>query len=48
MTSRNRELANLVLVAILGTAAFGSAWVARHNTVSPRALVGVEIGRAHV
>ena len=43
MTSRNRELANLVLVAILGTAAFGSAWVARHNTVSPRALVGVGI-----
>ncbi len=43
MSSRNRELANLVLVAILGTAAFGSAWIGRHNTVSPRALVGVGI-----
>ena len=43
MSSRNRELVNLVLVAILGTAAFGSAWIGRHNTVSPRALVGVGI-----
>ncbi|MEP6893170.1 MAG: FtsW/RodA/SpoVE family cell cycle protein [Gaiellaceae bacterium] len=43
MSSRNRELANLVLVAILGSAAFGSAWIGRHNTVSPRALVGVGI-----
>ena len=43
MSSRNRELANLVLVAILGTATFGSAWIGRHNTVSPRALVGVGI-----
>lgn len=43
MSSRNRELANLILVGILGTAAFGSAWIGRHNTVSPRALVGVGI-----
>ncbi len=43
MSSRNRELGNLILVGILGTAAFGSAWIGRHNTVSPRALVGVGI-----
>jgi cell division protein FtsW (lipid II flippase) len=43
MSSRNRELANLFLVAVLGTAAFGSAWIGRHNVVSPRALVGVAI-----
>jgi cell division protein FtsW (lipid II flippase) len=43
VSSRNRELANLVLVAILGTAAFGSAWIGRHNSVSPRALVGIGV-----
>jgi cell division protein FtsW (lipid II flippase) len=41
MSSRNRELANLLLVGILGSAAFASAWIGRHNVVSPRALVGV-------
>ena len=43
MSSRNRELANLVLVGVLGSAAFGSAWIGRHNTVSARALVGVAV-----
>jgi len=41
VSSRNRELANLVLVGILGAAAFASAWIGRHDTVSPRALVGI-------
>jgi cell division protein FtsW (lipid II flippase) len=41
MSARNRELVNLVLVGILGTAAFGSAWIARTNRVSAEALFDV-------
>ena len=41
MSARNRELVNLILVGVLGTAAFGSAWIARTNRVSAEALVNV-------
>ena len=43
MSLRNRELLNLVLVAVLGTAAFGSAWIARTNRVSAEPLVDVAV-----
>ena len=43
MSTRNRELVNLVLVGILGTAAFGSAWIARTNRVSADGLVDVAV-----
>jgi cell division protein FtsW (lipid II flippase) len=43
VSARNRELVNLVLVGILGTAAFGSAWIARTNEVSARGLVDVGV-----
>jgi len=43
VSSRNRELANLVLVAIVGGAAYASAWIGRHDLVSARAAIGVAI-----
>jgi cell division protein FtsW (lipid II flippase) len=43
VSARNRELVNLVLVGILGTAAFGSAWIARTNRVSAEGLVDVAL-----
>ena len=43
MSARNRELVNLVLVGVLGTAAFGSAWIARTNRVSADGLVDVAV-----
>ena len=43
VSTRNRELINLVLVGILGTAAFGSAWIARTNRVSADGLVDVAV-----
>ena len=43
VSTRNRELVNLVLVGILGTAAFGSAWIARTNRVSAEGLVDVAV-----
>ncbi len=43
MSTRNRELVNLVLVGILGTAAFGSAWIARTNRVSADGLIDVAV-----
>ena len=43
MSARNRELINLVLVGILGTAAFGSAWIARTNRVSAEGLTNVAV-----
>jgi cell division protein FtsW (lipid II flippase) len=43
MSARNRELVNLFLVGILGTAAYGSAWIARTGRVSPRGLVDVAV-----
>ena len=43
MSARNRELVNLVLVGILGTAAFGSAWIARTNRVSAQGLTNVAV-----
>ncbi len=43
MSARSRELVNLVLVGILGTAAFGSAWIARTNRVSAESLVDVAL-----
>jgi len=43
MSLRNRELVNLVLVGVVGTAAFGSAWIAHTNRVSAEALVDVAL-----
>ena len=43
MSARNRELVNLVLVGVLGTAAFGSAWIAQTNRVSAEGLVNVAV-----
>ncbi len=43
MNARTRELVNLALVGILGTAAFGSAWIARTNRVSADGLVDVAV-----
>ncbi len=43
MSARNRELVNLVLVGILGTAAYGSAWIARTGRVSAEGLVDVAV-----
>jgi len=43
MSARNRELVNLFLVGILGTAAYGSAWIARTGRVSTRGLVDVAV-----
>jgi cell division protein FtsW (lipid II flippase) len=43
MSARNRELVNLLLVGILGTAAFGSAWIARTGRVSAEGLVNVGV-----
>lgn len=43
MSARNRELVNLILVGILGTAAFGSAWIARTNRVSAEGLTNVAV-----
>ena len=43
MSARNRELVNLVLVGILGTAAYGSAWIARTGRVSADGLVDVAV-----
>src|SRR5947207_673081 len=41
MSARNRELVNLFMVGILGTAAYGSAWIARTGRVSAAGLVDV-------
>ncbi len=43
MSTRSRELMNLVMVGILGTAAFGSAWIARTNRVSAEGLSSVAV-----
>jgi cell division protein FtsW (lipid II flippase) len=43
VSARNRELVNLVLVGVLGTAAFGSAWIAHTNRVSAEGLVNVAV-----
>ena len=43
MSTRSRELVNLFMVGILGTAAFGSAWIARANRVSADGLVDVAV-----
>ena len=43
MSTRNRELINLILVGVLGTAAFGSAWIARTNRVSVEGLTNVAV-----
>jgi cell division protein FtsW (lipid II flippase) len=43
VSSRNRELANLVLVGIVGSAAFASAWIGRHEVVSARLAPGIAV-----
>jgi cell division protein FtsW (lipid II flippase) len=40
---RNKELLNLILVGILGTAAFGSVWIAHANNVSAKGLTNVAV-----